>query len=93
MKLKNMAESGMIARKIMVVPCIVNSSLYVSGDRKVLSGAAQLDAKQQRLDAAHQEEEERGGAVEDPDPLVVDRGDPAPEPGLLAVARRACARC
>ena len=38
MKLKNMALSGMIARKIMVVPCMVNSSLYVSGDRKVLSG-------------------------------------------------------
>ena len=38
MKLKNMADSGMIARKIMVVPCIVNSSLYRSGDRKVFSG-------------------------------------------------------
>ena len=38
MKLKNMALSGMIARKIMVVPCIVNSWLYVSGDRNVLFG-------------------------------------------------------
>ena len=38
MKLKNMALSGMIARKIMVVPCIVNSWLYVSGERNVLLG-------------------------------------------------------
>ena len=78
----------MIARKIIVVPCIVNSWLYVSGDRKVFSARAQLDAKQQRLDPAHQEEEERGGTVEDPDALMVDGGDPAPEPGLLAVGRR-----
>jgi hypothetical protein len=40
MKLKNMALSGMIARKIMLVPCMVNSWLYVSGLRKVLSGLA-----------------------------------------------------
>ena len=38
MKLKNVALSGMIARKIMVVPCIVNSWLYVSGARNVLFG-------------------------------------------------------
>ena len=38
MKLKNMDDSGMIARKIMVVPCMVNSWLYLSGDRKVFSG-------------------------------------------------------
>ena len=37
---------------------------------------------------AHQEEEERRGAVEDADALVVDGGDPAPEPGLLAVGGR-----
>jgi hypothetical protein len=29
-KLKKAALSGMIARKIMVVPCIVNSALYIS---------------------------------------------------------------
>ena len=84
MKLKNMALSGMIARKIMVVPCIVNSWLYVSGDRNVLFGDPELDPEQQRLDAADQEEEEGGGAVEDPDALVVDRRDPAPETGRLA---------
>jgi hypothetical protein len=35
-----MALSGMIARKIMLVPCIVNSWLYVSGSRKLLSARA-----------------------------------------------------
>jgi hypothetical protein len=33
-----MADSGMMARKIIVVPCIVNSWLYRSGDRNVFSG-------------------------------------------------------
>jgi len=31
--LKNAADSGMIARKIMVVPCIVNIWLYISAVR------------------------------------------------------------
>ena len=31
-KLKNAALSGMTTRKIMVVPCIVNSSLNISAD-------------------------------------------------------------
>ena len=35
---------------------------------------------QQRLEAADQEEDERRGAVQDADALVIDRGDPAPEP-------------
>jgi len=38
--LKNAAESGMIARKTMVVPCIVNSWLNVSALTSVLSGRA-----------------------------------------------------
>ena len=37
---------------------------------------AELDPQQQRLDAAQQEEDERRVEVEDPDPLVVGRGDP-----------------
>jgi hypothetical protein len=49
--------------------------------------AAELNSQQQRLDPAHQEEEESGGAVENPDPLVIDRGNPAPKAGLLAVRR------
>ena len=87
MKLKNMALSGMIARKIMVVPCIVNSWLYVSGRQERVVRRPELDPEQERLDAAHQEEEERGRAVEDPDALVVDRGEPAPQTGRLGVAR------
>ena len=38
MKLKKLADSGITARKIMVVPCMVKSWLYVSALRKVLSG-------------------------------------------------------
>ena len=83
----------MTARKIMVVPCIVNSWLYVLRRQEGVVRLAQLDADQQRLDPADQEEDEGGGAVEDADPLVVDGGDPAPQPGLLAVAGAACARC
>src|SRR5690606_16098512 len=37
-----------------------------------------LDAYEQRFEAADQEEEERGGAVQDADALVVYRRDPAP---------------
>ena len=42
----------------------------------------QLPAKEQRLDAAHEEEQERRGAVENADPLVIDGRDPAPQPRL-----------
>ena len=40
MKLKKAALSGMIARKIMVVPCMVNSSLKVCALTRLLSGRA-----------------------------------------------------
>ena len=40
MKLKNAALRGMIARKIMVVACIVNISLYCCAERKLLFGTA-----------------------------------------------------
>jgi hypothetical protein len=43
--------------------------------------AGQLEPDQQRLDPADQEEEERGVAVQDPDALVVHRGEPGPESG------------
>jgi hypothetical protein len=39
-KLKNIADSGITPRKIMVVPCIVNSWLYISGLTKPCSGFA-----------------------------------------------------
>ena len=44
----------------------------------------ELEADQQGLDAADQEEEQRRGAVHDADLLVVDGGDPAPPAGLGA---------
>ena len=40
----------------------------------------------QGLDATQQKEEESGGAVEDPDPLVVHGREPAPQAGLLGVS-------
>jgi hypothetical protein len=40
MKLKNIALSGMIARKIMVVPCIVKSALKACALTSVLFGTA-----------------------------------------------------
>src|SRR4051812_4595908 len=43
----------------------------------------ELEADEQRLDAARAEEDERGPEVEEADPLVVDRGQPAEEPGPL----------
>ena len=39
-KLKNAAESGMTARKIIVVPCIVNSWLYISAEMSLPLGVA-----------------------------------------------------
>ena len=39
-KLKNAAPIGMIAKKIIVVPCIVNNWLYISGLTKSIPGAA-----------------------------------------------------
>ena len=38
--MKNDAENGITARKIIVVPCIVNSSLNVCALTSVLSGRA-----------------------------------------------------
>jgi len=40
MKLKKAAPIGMMARKIMVVPCMVNSSLKVWAESTVPSGLA-----------------------------------------------------
>ena len=77
----------MIARKTIVVPCIVNSWLKVSALTTVLFGPGQLEPDDQRLEPAEQEEDERGDAVEDADPLVVDGGEPGEQP----VARRAAA--
>ena len=50
-------------------------------------GRGQLGADQQRLDAADEEEEQRGGAVHDADLLVVDGGDPAAPAGRRPAGR------
>ncbi len=49
-------------------------------------GLRELNADEQRLDPAEEEEGQRADPVENRDPLVVDRRDPAPEAGLLAVS-------
>ena len=59
--------------------------------RRCCPGVPSCMRMMQRLDAADQEEDERGDAVEDADPLVVDRGEPAPEAGLFSV-RGGCVR-
>src|ERR1022692_3572050 len=100
-KLKNAAPIGMTTRKIIVVPCMVNISLYWADVRNVLLGTAswtrirraptpptrrvgdrELDPDQEGLDPPHEEEEQPGDAVQEPDPLVVDRGQPAQDAGL-----------
>jgi hypothetical protein len=48
--------------------------------KNVAVGTRQLHPDQQRFDATDEEERERGEPVQDPDPLVVDGRDPAPEP-------------
>ena len=48
----------------------------------------QLQADDQRLDPAEQEERERGDPVEDADPLVIDGGDPAEDGRERRRARR-----
>src|SRR5207248_8331780 len=42
-----------------------------------------LESDQQRLQTANEEEGERRRPVEDPDSLVIDGGDPAPDPSVL----------
>ena len=50
----------MPTRKTIVVPCIVNSSLYCSAVSTRAVRARELQADEQRLDAADQEEDQRG---------------------------------
>ena len=87
MKLKNTALSGMIARKIMVVPCIVNSWLYVSGARKVLFGDPSWIRSSRASIPPIRKKKNAVDAVENADALVIDRGEPAPQAGRLRVAR------
>ena len=68
----------MIARKTIVVPCIVKSWLYISADTSMAVRSAELGADYHRLQSADDEEEERREEVEHADPLVVGGREPAP---------------
>jgi hypothetical protein len=57
----------------MVTPCIVKTWLYRSA---LGAGDGELRADQERLEPAHQQEEEGRGAVHDADLLVVHGGEP-----------------
>ena len=70
------ARTGTTTRKTIVVPCIVNSSLYVARD-ETLVRLRELRAHQQGHQPAGDEEDGGRGDVEDPDPLVVDGDEPA----------------
>ena len=52
----------------------------------VETGRGQLRAHQQRLDAADNEHDEGGDAVEDANALVIDGGDPGPNAGRVSRA-------
>ena len=66
----------MATKKIMVVPCSVNSWLYCSGERKVDSGLAKLNANQQHFKAADQQEHERRGDIHQTDLFMIGGDDP-----------------
>ena len=71
---------GMPTKKTIVVPCIVNSWLNVSGPRTSLRGHEELPAHQQRLDAADHQEDDGHQDVHDADLLVIDGGRPVVKP-------------
>ena len=77
MKLKNAAPIGMTTRKIIVVPCIVNISLYCADVRNVLFGTISWMRMRSASMPPKMKKKSAGGAVEEADPLVVDRGQPA----------------
>ena len=78
----NAAAIGMTTRNTIVTPCIVKTWLYRSADSSLWPGIGELGPDQQRLEAADEEEEERGDAVHDADLLVIDGGDPGLPAGV-----------
>ena len=82
MKLKNAALSGMIARKIMVVACIVNISLYCGAVRTSLFGTMSWRRIRRASTPPTEEEEQGRDAVQKADALVVDGRQPAHQAGL-----------
>ena len=61
----------------MVVPCIVNSRLNVNGETKCVVRDRQLNPNQHRFNAAHKQKNQRVADVENAEPLVIDRDNPA----------------
>ena len=62
----------MTTRKIIVVPCMVNNWLNVSGCEKVVVRDGKLQAYEKRFDSADDEKDQAGQHVKNGDALVVD---------------------
>ena len=63
----------------MVVPCIVKKPVERLRRHDVETGPGELQAHRGRLEAGDDQEDEPGGHVHDPEPLVVDGHDPLVE--------------
>ena len=75
-KLPRPARIGTTTRNTIVVPWTVKSWLYLVAGHEVLVRRRELRAHEQRQEPADDEEEQARDDVEDPDPLVVDGGQP-----------------
>ena len=81
---------GMPTKNTIVVPCIVKSWLNTSGESEVVARHRELQAHQERLDAADHQKDQRHDDVHDADLLVIDRRRPsraAPPSRAFAKAR------
>ncbi len=76
-KFPSPARIGTTTKKTIPVPCIVTTSLYESPVRTPAVVLGELGSDQEREEPGQGEEEPGGRDVEDPDPLVVDRDQPA----------------
>ena len=74
---------GTANRNIIVVPCTLKIWLYLSRTEKRVVGLRELQAHQQRFDAAGQQKHERGDDVPHPDGLVRGDREPAEEARLM----------
>ena len=80
---------GMPTKKTIVVPCIVNSWLNVSGPDELVARHEELPAHQQGLDAADDQEDHGHEDVHDADLLVIDGGHPVVQrPSSRRLGRR-----
>jgi hypothetical protein len=56
---------------------MVNIWSKASGERKCVVGPGELNAHEQRFNAAHDKKDERGQQIKNADAFVIHRGDPA----------------